>query len=630
MKNILRTIFYSPRGKLLAVSLLVMATPAVVFGYNQISSQDQPEQTVRVQSQTNTDPAEPSAPAEQPNDENATITDSPAKTVITHPDATKVSLERLSGQNAIDTSVAVSKKYYKPGVSVAYIAERSAFADAIVAGSMKTAGPILYVNSSSLTNSVTAELKRLKPKKVIIVGGSDVVSNKVRNAIIAAIPSNSKVERLSGTSRYDTAVDVSRSQYPSGANTVYITNGMAYPDAIAATQQSAAGPLLYTRPDSVPGSVIKEIKRLKPSKVVVVGSSGVVSEKAFKTIDSNTSAKVIRIGGKNRYETATGLSRSLYPKGIDQVYIVNGNAYADAILVSSIPKSGAMLYVSDNGIPQTTSIELNRLGANKVTIIGGPIRVSEASAKQLKKLVRGSALQSKLSTGISYFLLAHPDDEIAAWSLIQSSEYPVFILLTRGENSARCVDNGGRGSDKCKARRISSFHNFLNNYYSVSDKGNQAGGYRLHVGKDSARLIFDLGDGNLTQSEVVYALNKARAVNYGKYTENYISSGNYWDNKAAPGCDVKKRGAKMCGLYDHPDHRSVKLAIDNYKYPNRINIHGSYNPDVNAATYMGQKTFDKMMACPNGTYNKAYGWLNPPCWTEKNSLWRSWHYVKDY
>lgn len=624
MKSILRTLFNSPRGRLLAVGLLVMSTPAVVFGYNQIS---QPDQTAHVQSQPASLVDEPTTPTDQPNDEASEVTDSPAKAILSH-QPSSVTVERLSGKNAVDTSVAVSKKYYKSNVSVVYIAERWAYADSIVAGTMRTKGPILYVNKTELPSSVGKELQRLKPKKVIIVGGSDVVSETVRKNIKSKIPSSSSVERLSGKDRYLTAVSVSKSQYKSGANTVYITNGTAYPDSIAATQQKAAGPLLYTRKDSVLTQTTNEIKRLKAKNVVIIGDNSVVSTQVANKISSRTKAKVTRVGGDDRYETAAKLSRSLYPKGVSQVFIAEGTAYADSILISSIPKSGALLYTRTDSIPDSTMVEIQRLKANRATIIGGAVRVSEPVSKQIKQIMTGTQLKDRLSKGITYFALAHPDDEVSSWAAIDNSTFPVFILMTQGENSGFCDEYGGRGSGTCKAKRVNSFHSFLNNYYSVKDKGRK-NGYRLYLGKDSARLIFDLGDGKLTTAKVTEAINKARQVDYGVTKENYVAAGSYWNDGRDPHCDPKKSDY-VCGHYDHSDHRAVSKAVTAYNYPNRLTVHGYYNSTVTAGIDMGKPLFNSMMHCTKGTYNKAYSWLRPPCWNPDNARWSHWHWYREY
>src|ERR1700694_1690155 len=59
-------------------------------------------------------------------------------------------------------------------------------------------------------------------------------------------------------------------------------------------------------------------------------------------------------------------------------------------------------------------------------------------------VVVGPAQAVQLATTkdhITYVLIPHPDDEYEAWALIQNqpTQYPVFVLLTRGEGTDFCV-----------------------------------------------------------------------------------------------------------------------------------------------------------------------------------------------
>ena len=83
------------------------------------------------------------------------------------------------------------------------------------------------------------------------------------------------VSRLSGSDRFGTAVAVSQEMYPSGADRVYVAYGYGFPDALAAGG-GLPGPVLLTRQDSVPGSVVAEIQRLDPAEVFIVGGPGVI------------------------------------------------------------------------------------------------------------------------------------------------------------------------------------------------------------------------------------------------------------------------------------------------------------------------------------------------------------------
>ena len=92
---------------------------------------------------------------------------------------------RLGGADRYATAVAVSAATYSPGVSVAYLASGTGFADALAgapAAGMQ-GGPVLLVTPTSIPAVVVAELTRLHPARIVILGGTGAVSGAVQTAI---------------------------------------------------------------------------------------------------------------------------------------------------------------------------------------------------------------------------------------------------------------------------------------------------------------------------------------------------------------------------------------------------------------------------------------------------------------
>ena len=89
---------------------------------------------------------------------------------------------RESGANRFATAADISKKNFAPGVPVVYIANGlTGLVDALAAGpsAAKQGGPTLLVTTSSIPAETRAELTRLKPAKIVIAGGTSVVSTSV-------------------------------------------------------------------------------------------------------------------------------------------------------------------------------------------------------------------------------------------------------------------------------------------------------------------------------------------------------------------------------------------------------------------------------------------------------------------
>jgi hypothetical protein len=103
----------------------------------------------------------------------------------------------------------------EPSVPVAYIATGLNFPDALAAGPPAALGngPVLLVKTDWIPPAVETELSRLNPDKIVISGGSDVVSDGVA-AQLSTYASTGVVERLEGPTRYETAVEVSKANFP--------------------------------------------------------------------------------------------------------------------------------------------------------------------------------------------------------------------------------------------------------------------------------------------------------------------------------------------------------------------------------------------------------------------------------
>ncbi len=93
------------------------------------------------------------------------------------------------------------------------------------------------------------------------------------------------VVRQSGADRFATAAAVSKAAFGS-ASTVYVAFGFDFPDALGAAAAAGAdnAPVLLVAKDSVPAATGKELARLGPSQIVVVGGAGVISNKVINDL----------------------------------------------------------------------------------------------------------------------------------------------------------------------------------------------------------------------------------------------------------------------------------------------------------------------------------------------------------
>ena len=98
------------------------------------------------------------------------------------------SVQRLAGADRYTTAVAISKATFPTaGVPAVYVASGLSFPDALAgaAAAGHRGGPVLLTRQGGLTAAVLDEIRRLKPKRVILLGGPAVISD---NAIAQLLP----------------------------------------------------------------------------------------------------------------------------------------------------------------------------------------------------------------------------------------------------------------------------------------------------------------------------------------------------------------------------------------------------------------------------------------------------------
>jgi putative cell wall-binding protein len=270
-----------------------------------------------------------------------------------------------------------------------YVATGLNFPDALAAAA--AAGhldaPILLVLPTGIPTPTKTELTRLKPVKIIVAGGTGVVSNTVLNQLAAYTVPAGTVERQSGPDRYATAANVSLHTFDPGVPVVYIATGSNFPDALAAAAAAGrlGGPVLLVTRTSIPTATATELNRLGPGRIIVAGGTGVVSNTVLTQLTAFTSGGVERQSGANRYSTAASVSSHTFAPGVPVVYVATGLNFPDALAAAAAAGrlGGPVLLVGPTSIPTDTQAELSRLKPGRIVVAGGSGVVSDAVLNQL-------------------------------------------------------------------------------------------------------------------------------------------------------------------------------------------------------------------------------------------------------
>lgn len=295
-------------------------------------------------------------------------------------------VQRLAGADRYATAATVSAKSFAAGAPVAYVATGASFPDALAAGPVaaRDRGPVLLVKAGSVPAATMSELKRLKPKKIVVLGGTSVIAQSVATTLGSVAP----VTRIAGVDRYDTAARLSRT-FTAGVPVAYVAIGTNFPDALAGVPATRGrGPLLLVSPAGIPSSVKQELLRLKPREIVVLGGTAAVSPATVAALDAYTTGSVPRRAGANRYETSVAVSKGAFSTA-SVAYLAVGTNFPDA-LAGGPPAAIAgapILLVARDTLPASVRSELVRLGVQRVVVLGGTGSISAKVIAQLGALL---------------------------------------------------------------------------------------------------------------------------------------------------------------------------------------------------------------------------------------------------
>ncbi|GAC1536240.1 MAG: hypothetical protein NVS3B12_19090 [Acidimicrobiales bacterium] len=318
---------------------------------------------------------------------------------------------RLSGDDRYSTAAAVSAATFSSGASVAYLATGSDFPDALTAAAAAGGrGPVLLASAAALPGATATELARLRPARVIAVGGTLAISNAVLASVHTLLPS-ATVTRITGADRYDTAAQLSTATFSNGAPVAYVATGYDYPDALAAAAAAGGrGPVLLARTFGVSSATVTELQRLHVANVVVVGGVQAVSDATFLAIAAAVpNAPMTRMSGADRFETAAAVAGRTFPgngPAASVVYLATGQNYPDALTAAAAAGGhGPVLLVTRDQAPGSTMTALRALNAGQLVLVGGTNAVSAATETQIRSAVASVVappLSERASVAIAY------------------------------------------------------------------------------------------------------------------------------------------------------------------------------------------------------------------------------------
>ena len=298
--------------------------------------------------------------------------------------------DRIAGASRLETAVEASMAYFPDGAPQVLVAREDLYPDALAAGPLAAAvgGPILLTASDSLSPATAAELQRLAPGTVHVLGGPVAVSDAVFDAIEAIVPDT---QRIAGDTRYETAVEIMNTLETVSGNAAvnaFVVEGYdpdpnrGWPDAVAisGTAANTGTPILLVETDRLPAETASAINGL--GSVTTVGGPVAIDADVEAQIRSLV-GELFEIEGATRYETSQKIAEAFDQRfgGVEDLTLVSGGNWPDALVAGPLvgPNVGALMLVHPTDLgssPATVEFIQEHGPFADIDLFGGPVAIS--------------------------------------------------------------------------------------------------------------------------------------------------------------------------------------------------------------------------------------------------------------
>ena len=235
----------------------------------------------------------------------------------------------------------------------------------------------------------------MKNKKILgLMLAGMMLANVVPQVSLASNDYN--VKRIDGVNRYHTAMNIAESAFTKCDRAVLVS-GNNFADALSAGNLADHAPIFLAEKDAISQGTVNTMYALGVKEVVIIGGEKSVPKSVEERLKKEN-FKVIRIAGRNRYETSTKLAKQLKAKNKDNVVLANGEKFADALSAApyAVQKKQTLVLTDGKTLPKDVKAQdvktiiggeksVNIKGLNKAQRISGKDRY-ETSLEVLKHM----------------------------------------------------------------------------------------------------------------------------------------------------------------------------------------------------------------------------------------------------
>ncbi len=293
--------------------------------------------------------------------------------------------DRIAGGDRAGTAAALAQAGFTEAGTVV-LARGDTYADALSGAPLAAAldAPLLLTEQSGLSPAAEAELVRLDPETVVVLGGEQAVGPAVTGRIESA---GIVVDRIAGGDRFETSRRIAERI---GGPVAYLAQGISddpargWPDALSVSGLAALqrAPVLLTRTGDLPPDTRAALEGV--DRLTVVGGDAAVSA-AVETAAREVVANTDRLAGPTRFDTSLAVARRAVEQGAvpGRFLLATGYDFPDALAAGPIAGlDRAQLLLIDGLDPAGAPAQYDYLATvandyDYVRVVGGPAVVSD-------------------------------------------------------------------------------------------------------------------------------------------------------------------------------------------------------------------------------------------------------------
>lgn len=298
-----------------------------------------------------------------------------AATLSSALDPSSVSVERISGVDRYALAVAISKRAFPAQAGTVFIATGQNYPDALSASpaAVRLDGPLLLTTPGAVPPVVREEILRLRPAKIVVIGGPAAVSGAVLATLKTFAPS---VVRVGGVDRYEVSrIIANYGRGTADVTTAYVADGTNFPDALSAGSASGVvgAPMILVPGgnSSIGSSTLGVFSNLGTDLVKITGGTDTVSTKMASSVQA-AGYGVARLSGTDRFQTSVAINADAFTTS-STVYLATGFNFPDALAGSVLAarQKAPLFLVPTSCVPEAVLSQISSLGATRVVLLGG-------------------------------------------------------------------------------------------------------------------------------------------------------------------------------------------------------------------------------------------------------------------